>query len=314
MVRKFLSHRHAGLVLLALVIIAIPLLASNNFYLRISATVWTLALAAVGLNILMGDAGQVSLGHAAFIGFGSYAVALGPAKLGLHPLVCLPLGVLVSCTIAYIIGRPILRLKGHYLAVGTLGLGYLVSLVIVSETNLTGGPDGMSVPRVTIFGTRLAGADIWYWITAVCLFIGVLLALNLKNSPTGRALRSLHDSETAAGVLGVDVAAKKLTAFVLAAGYASFAGSLMGLMNGFAAPGSAGFLQSVELVTMVVIGGMGSVFGAIVGAAILVVLPQLFTAFHDYETALVGLMIMLFMIFLRQGVVPSLAKLMGVRT
>lgn len=101
---------------------------------------------------------------------------------------------------------------------------------------------------------------------------------------------------------------------MLAAGYASFAGSLMGLMNGFAAPGSAGFLQSVELVTMVVIGGMGSVFGAIVGAAILVVLPQLFTAFHDYETALVGLMIMLFMIFLRQGVVPSLAKLMGVRT
>jgi branched-chain amino acid transport system permease protein len=310
---RFINSRYAPLVALCVVILLVGLAIDNNFYLRTAALVWTMGIAAIGLNILMGEAGQVSLGHAAFIGFGSYAVAIGPAHFGLDPLICVFIGLIFSCLVAAVIGRPILKLEGHYLSVATLGLGYLVSLVIVSETVWTGGPDGMSVPRVTILGLRLVGATTWYWICAVCLMAAALLAINLGHGSRGRAFRALHDSETAAAALGIDVGAKKLIAFVLAAAYGSIAGSLLALMNGFAAPTSAGFLQSIELVAMVVIGGTGSVLGAVVGAAVLVILPQIFTSFHDYETALIGLMIMLFMIFLRQGIVPGFAKLVGAR-
>lgn len=308
-----LRYRYGTLLVLVVLIAMLPLVA-GTFYLRIAALVWTFGLAAIGLNILMGQAGQVSLGHAAFIGIGSYSVAIGPARFGLDPLLCVLIGAMLSGAAAYLIGRPILRLRGYYLAVATLGLGYLVSLVIVSEPTLTGGPDGMSVPRITVFGLRLAGAVTWYWISAGALLVGAFIALNVQQSRTGIALRALHDSEVAAGVLGIDVAVQKLVAFVLAATYASVAGSILALMNGFAAPTNAGFLQSVELVTMVVIGGLTSVLGAVVGAAVLVVLPQILTVFHEYETGLIGLMIMMFMIFLRQGIVPSLARLLTARS
>ena len=311
--RPLPGYRYGTLVVLAVLIAVLPLVA-GTFYLRIAALVWTFGLAAIGLNILMGQAGQVSLGHAAFIGIGSYSVAIGPARFGLEPLLCVAIGAILSGAAAYLIGRPILRLRGYYLAVATLGLGYLVSLVIVSEPTITGGPDGMSVPRITVFGVRLAGAVTWYWISAGALLIGAFIALNVQQSRTGIALRALHDSEVAAGVLGIDVAVQKLLAFVLAAIYASVAGSILALMNGFAAPTNASFLQSVELVTMVVIGGLTSVLGAVVGAAVLVVLPQILTVFHEYETGLIGLMIMMFMIFLRQGIVPSLARLLTARS
>jgi branched-chain amino acid transport system permease protein len=134
------------------------------------------------------------------------------------------------------------------------------------------------------------------------------------NSPTGRALQAIHDSEVAAGMLGVDVAAKKLTVFTISAVYASVAGSMLALFNGLATPDMAGFLRSIELVAMVVLGGMGSIVGSLVGAAVLVVLPQGLTFFHEYEQALLGLIVMVFMIFLRRGIVPSLASAFAGRT
>ncbi len=309
--RRMVRSPFAGVLALCLVMIAVPLLTGNNFYLRLAGLVWTMGLAAVGLNILMGEAGQVSLGHAAFIGVGSYATAMAPAHLHWHPLAGALAGLVLSCAAASLIGGRILKLKGYYLSVATMALGYLVSLFIVSEPALTGGPDGMSVPRITLFGARLASASAWYWISAALLIIGAILAQNLKASPSGRAFRALHDSEVAAGALGVNVARQKQIAFVIAAGYASLAGSELALMNGFASPVSAGFLQSIELVTMVVIGGAGNVIGAIVGAATLVLLPQLMAAFQDYETLLVGLIIIAFMIFLRRGIVPTLAGFLG---
>jgi branched-chain amino acid transport system permease protein len=138
---------------------------------------------------------------------------------------------------------------------------------------------------------------------------GAVLALNLIDSPTGRALRAIHDSEVAARVLGIDVAGKKLTVFVVSAVYASVAGSLLALLNGHITPEVSGFLRSIELVAMVVLGGMGSVAGSLVGAALLVVLPQTLTFLHDYEQMVLGLIVMGVMIFLRAGIVPTLAAL-----
>ncbi len=306
----WLTQRRATVAALATLVALLPVILPSAFHLRVATLVWISAIAAVGLNLLMGLAGQVSLGHAGFVGIGAYAVALGPRHLGLDPLSSAGLGLVFAGVVALVVGRPILRLRGHYLAVATLGLGILIWLVLNSEIEITGGPDGIQVPRLVLFGWRVAGAETWYWITGVLLLLCVLVALNLEESPTGRALRALHDSEVAAAVAGIDVARAKLAVFVIAAVYAALAGALLALFNRFITPQSADFLHSIELVTMVVIGGMGSCLGAVVGAAVLTILPQALTVFHDYEQAVLGLLIILFMIFLRQGIVPGLASLL----
>jgi branched-chain amino acid transport system permease protein len=307
------GHRYATLALLAAIIGLLPLFFPSTYYFRVGSLVWVSAFAAIGLNILMGQAGQVSLGHAGFFGVGAYAVAIGPAHLGMPVWAALLAGAVISAGLAYLVGRPILRLKGHYLAIATLGLGVLVALVLTTESRWTGGPDGMPVARLTLFGWRASGSSAWYWISGGLLVLGAWIALNLGETPTGRAFRALHDSEVAARVVGINVSRFKLQAFVIASVYASIAGSMLALMNGFINPDQAGFLHSVELVTMVVLGGLGSVIGSIVGAAVLVTLPQLLTVFQEYEHLLLGLIIILSMIFMRDGIVPTLSKLLARR-
>ena len=306
-----LGSRYGTLIVLAAIIAVLPLVFPSSYYFRVASLVWISAFAAIGLNILMGKAGQVSLGHAGFFGIGAYAVAIGPAHLGLPPLAALVIGVVVSALLAYLVGRPILRLKGHYLAIATLGFGVLIALVLTTESRWTGGPDGMSVARLSVLGWRASGSNTWYWITGGLLLTGTWIALNLDETPTGRAFRALHDSEIAARVTGINVNRFKLQAFVIAAVYASLAGSALAMMNGFVNPDQAGFLHSVELVTMVVLGGLGSVVGSIVGAAVLIMLPQLLTVFQEYENFLLGFIIIVSMIFMREGIVPMAWKLIA---
>ena len=309
-----IGHRYLTLIVLAAVILALPLIFPSSYYFRVASLVWVSALAAIGLNVLMGQAGQVSLGHAGFFGIGAYAVAIGPAHYGIPPWAALLIGCLISSVLAYLVGRPILKLKGHYLAIATLGFGVLVALVITTESRWTGGPDSMPVAKLVLGGWRVSGSDTWYWVTGGLLFAGTWIALNLSDTPTGRAFRALHDSEVAARVAGVDVARFKLQAFVIAAAYASLAGSALALMNGFINPDQAGFLHSVEMVTMVVLGGLGSVAGSIVGAAVLITLPQALTVFQEYEHLLLGVIIIVSMIFMRDGIVPTLSRMLTRRT
>ena len=305
-VSALIRHRLAPLLVVAILILLLPAFFPSAYYYRVAVLVLIFALATLGLNLLMGFAGQVSLGHAGFLGIGGYATAIGPSYLGLPSWLCIIIGAAVSGLIAILVGRPILRLKGHYLAVATLGFGLLVAIVLNNEAGWTGGPDGMSVPRLALLDWRIRGSDTWYWIAGSTFLLGAILANNLVDSPTGRALRAIHDSEVASRVLGVDVARKKLTIFVISAIYASVAGSYLALFNGHITPDIAGFLRSIELATMVVLGGMGSIIGSLVGAAVLVVLPQTLTIFHEYEHMILGLILMGFMIFLRQGIVPGL--------
>jgi branched-chain amino acid transport system permease protein len=310
--QNILAHRLFSLLPLGTIVLLLPACFPSLYYYRVATLVFIFALAALGLNLLMGFAGQVSLGHAAFLGIGAYAVAIGPLHLGGPAWLHVITGALLSALIALVAGRPILRLKGHYLAVVTLGFGLLLSIALNNEARFTGGPDGMAVPRLVVLGLTLRTATQWYWITAGFLLLGALLALNLIDSPSGRALRAIHDSEVAARVLGVDVADKKLAVFVISAVYASVAGSLFALFNGHVTPDIAGFLRSIELVAMVVLGGMGSVIGSLVGAAFLVILPQTLAVLHEYEHMVLGLVLMLAMIFLRAGIVPTLARLLRV--
>ncbi len=308
--RRFLQSPYAGVLALAILVAVLPLALPSLFYLRIAALIGISALVVVGLNLLIGYAGQVSLGHAGFFGIGAYAVAIGPTHLGIPSWLALIVGAAAAGLVAFVVGRPILKLRGHYLAVATLGMGLLFAMVFANESGWTGGPDGMIVPHLDLFGYRMTGARTWYWIAGVSLVIGAWIAANVIASPTGRAMRAIHDSETAAQVLGIDVARYKLIAFVLSAVYAAVAGSYLAMFDGLVTPEAAGFLRSIEFVTMAVLGGLGSTFGGIVGAALLVLLPQVLTVFQDYEHIVLGLIMIVVMIFLPSGIVPSLAGLL----
>jgi branched-chain amino acid transport system permease protein len=309
-----LSSKTMTLLVLGTLIILAPVFFPSSYYFRVGSLIFVNGIAVTGIVILTGYAGQISLGHAGFAGIGAYACALAPLHLGLHPLASAVLGALVSGCLAWIVGRPILRLRGYYLAVASLGLGILVSMVLANEAKITGGPDGMAVPdtgmrRLLVpIGIDLSNATFWYAFSGLVLFIGAWLALNLHQSPTGRALRALHGSEVAAGSVGIDVARIKLCAFVISAVYASVSGSLLALQNKFITPDVAGYMHSIEMVTMAVLGGAGSVLGAIFGAVILTTLPQVLTVFQEYEQLTLGLIMMLVMIFMRDGLLPSLMR------
>jgi branched-chain amino acid transport system permease protein len=309
-----LPGKTTSLLILVAVIVIAPMFFPSSYYFRVGSLIFVNGLAATGLVILIGYAGQVSLGHAGFAGIGAYACALAPVHLGLHPALAALLGALVSAVIAFLVGRPILRLKGYYIAVASLGFGVLVSMVLSNEAHLTGGPDGITVPELGLrtslnaIGIDLSNTEFWYAFSGLVMVVGAWLALNLYHSPTGRALRALHGSEIAARTVGVDVARYKLQAFVISAVYASVSGSLLALQNKFITPDVAGFMHSIEMVIMAVLGGAGSVFGAILGAAILTMLPQVLTVFQEYEQLMLGLVMMLVMIFMREGLLPSIAR------
>jgi branched-chain amino acid transport system permease protein len=289
----------------------LPLALANNYTYEIAIMVGLNAIVCVGLNLLIGYAGQISLGHAGFFGLGAYGSAILSSKYGVPPLVSLPVAVLGVSILAWLVGKPVLRLRGHYLAMATLGLGIIVSVVLANEDRITGGPDGMAVPPVKIGEWAITGEGTWYWIVGGALIATVWLAQNLIDSPRGRAWRALHGSEVAAAAAGIDPARHKLAAFVISAALAAFAGALTAHYSGFITPSKASFLHSIELVTMVVFGGMASTFGAVVGAAVLTTLPQFLTVFKEYEMVLLGAVMMLTMIFMPRGLVPTLGSLLA---
>ena len=304
-----LVPRGPQLGVLALVLALLPLGFPNNYFYEVAILVALNAIVCVGLNLLIGYAGQISLGHAAFYALGGYGSAIAAARWGWPVWASMPAAVLAVGALAWLVGRPTLRLKGHTLAMATLGLGVIVSIVLVNEDRFTGGPDGMAVPPLVIAGRTLQGEPVWYGIVAAALWLVVWLAGNLIDSPVGRALRALHGSEIAAQTLGIDSARWKLRVFVISALFAAAAGALTAHYAGFITPAKASFLHSVELVIMVVFGGMASVWGAVLGAAVLTLLPQVLTVLKDYEMMVFGAVLVTTMVFFPRGIVPTLARL-----
>lgn len=302
-----MSSGNKGLIVLVAVLAALPLVLVNPYLYDVVIRIALNAIVVIGLNLLIGYTGQISLGHAGFLGIGAYASAILTTQFGWPPLLALVAGAAASGALAFVIARPILKLKGHYLAMATLGLGIIISIVITNETKYTGGPDGISVPALGVAGFELAGEKAWYALVSVLLVLTAWLALNLVDSPPGRALQAIHGSEVAAQVVGVQTTRVKVRIFVVSAVIASIVGSLSAHYVAFVTPGIAGFFHSIELVTMVVVGGMASVFGSVVGAALLTLLPQLLSTFEGWETVVFGAILMATMIFLPKGIVPTLA-------
>ena len=300
-----------GLYLVIAILLVLPFVLPNSFYLDLVVRMAINAVIVLGLNLLIGFAGQISLGHAGFLGIGAYASAVLPTHFGWHPLLAMAAGAVATGILAALVARPIFKLKGNYLAMATLGLGIIISIALRNEAQWTGGPDGMPVPAMGLFGFELSNDKQWYWVVALLLSVSVWASLNLIDSPFGRALRALHGSEVASQVVGVDVVRYKVAIFVMSAVFASLMGSVTAHYVGFVSPNFADFFHSIELVTMVVIGGMASVYGSLVGAVLLTALPQALATFEGWETVVFGSILMLSMIFMPKGLVPTLAAKFG---
>jgi branched-chain amino acid transport system permease protein len=282
----------------------------NDYYLTLINFIGIHTLLVVGLNLLMGYAGQISLGHAAFFGLGAYTSGILTATYGVNPWLAMLAGLLVCGITAFLIGVPALKLRGYYLAMATLGFGIIVYIFLNEAQALTGGPSGLAgIPALSVFGVKLDTPKRLYLL--IWPVLGGILALsaNLVSSRTGRALKALHDGEAAAQSLGVNTSRLKLKIFVWSALYASLAGSFYAHTLNFIAPSSFGFMFSIKLVTMVVLGGMASIWGSLLGAAVLTVLPEILTMFHDYESIIFGAILMVVMIFLPRGLVRGIMDL-----
>jgi branched-chain amino acid transport system permease protein len=306
-----MQRAHLGLYVLVAVLLVLPFVLPNSFYVDLAVRMAINAVIVLGLNLLIGFAGQISLGHAGFLGIGAYASAVLPTHFGWHPLAAMAAGAAATGILAALVARPIFKLKGHYLAMATLGLGIILNIAFRNEAGWTGGPDGMPVPAMGLFGFELSTDRQWYWVVAGLLAFSVWASLNLIDSPFGRALRALHGSEVASQVVGVNVVRYKVAIFVLSAVFASLMGSVTAHYVGFVSPHFTDFFHSIELVTMVVVGGMASVYGSVVGAVLLTALPQALATFEGWETVAFGSILMLCMIFLPRGLVPTLAAKFG---
>ena len=303
--------RLSGLAVLAVILAVFPVVTHTAYTLDVAVHILMNAIVVIGLNLLFGYTGQISLGHAGFLGLGGYASAILTTHFGWPPILALVGGAAFTGLLAFLVAKPILALKGHILAMGTLGLGMIISIVINREAKYTGGPDGIGVPALSIFNWTVAGEFAWYVLFALLLLAVTWAVLNIVDAPAGRALRAIRDSEIAAQVVGIAVTSFKVRVFVASAVVASVTGSLMAHYVGFLTPGVAGFARSMELMAMVVVGGMASVFGSIVGAALLTLLPQFLSAFKDWETVVFGVILIATMIFMPKGLVPTLRRFWG---
>jgi branched-chain amino acid transport system permease protein len=297
-------------LLFAVLVLVAPLAFKGGYLMNVLVFVGINTMLAVALNLLLGYAGQISLGHAGFFGMGAYLSGILTATCGWNPWLAMPLAALAVGILATLIAFPILKLKGHYLAMATLGLGIIIYIVFNETVDLTGGPSGLSgIPNLAV-GSLVFDSDIknYYLVWTFTLSV-MLFSVNLAGSRIGRALRAVHDSEVAARVMGVNARLLKVQVFALSAVISSLAGSLYAHTMTFVSPASFGFNFSIELLTMVVIGGLGSVYGSFLGAALLTLLPELLRGAQDYDIVIYGGLLMVMVMFMPGGLVRGIPDL-----
>jgi branched-chain amino acid transport system permease protein len=314
-------QRHPNLVRMLLFIAVagtLPLWVKSPYLLSTAVFIGISTILTLGLCLLMGYAGQISLGHAAFYGIGAYTSAILATKYAVSPWLAMVIGVIVTGSVAYLIGSLIFNLKEHYLAVATLGLGIIVFLAFGEMGGLTGGSSGLTgVPRLAL-GSFVFDQDVKYFYLVwgvVAVFLA--LSLNVVNSRVGRALRAIRASEPAADSVGINASQYKLQVLVLSVAFASVAGSLYVHYMRFVSPQPFGFSASVELLVMAAVGGLTSVWGAPFGAAVVTLLtvglrealPLVINNASGEHTVIVyGIILVLIMIFLPEGLTSGLLK------
>lgn len=280
----------------------LPLLINDEYIIGTYAFTGIFAIVMLGQVLLIGYADLLSLGHGAFFGIGVYAAGILTVKAELPPVAAFLIGIIVSVAVAYVIGMPALRLIGFLLAVATLGFGVIVSIIWEELVEFTGGVSGLpGIPPLSIFGITIKGDYQYYYLAWAIAIILLIFTANITKSRVGRALLAIKGDTEAADAMGINILRYKLKIFALSAAYASVAGSLYAFYVQFASPGSCDLLVSLMIPISVIIAGRMSVWGGILGALLYVNLPILLEPVGDYNLLTFGMILLLIMIFMPEG-------------
>jgi branched-chain amino acid transport system permease protein len=272
--RIFDTHAPIVALVVLLSILCIVPLRTSTYWLDVLNRIGIAIIGALGLNILIGFTGQISIGHAAFLAVGAYTTALFAAKIGVPFYLAIPAAALVTAVFGLLFGLPSLRLKGLYLAIATLAAHFITTYVIIHWESMTGGVLGLLVPTPTLFGLALDSDPRIFYVILACVIPATFFAKNLFRTKVGRAFIAIRDRDVAAQVIGVSLFRYKLLAFLISSFYAGIAGGLMAHHSRILFPDAFTLLVAIDYLAMIIIGGMGSILGSIFGAMFMTLLPE----------------------------------------
>lgn len=295
--------------LLVVFLFSWPFVTQNPYYVHTGIMIGIMVMMALGLNLLFGYTGQISLAHASFYAIGAYTSSLLEVHTGLSFWLSTPLAILCALLVATIVGIPTLRLKEHYLALATLAFCLVVQLFLINAKWLTNGSEGvMGIQSPSFFGITLHGLPYYYFVMILTCLI-FLLVHNVVNSRIGMALETIRENEEAAGSLGVNTHFYKVMVFAVTAGMAALAGALYGHLALFVSPESFGVLMSIEVLIVIVIGGLASNEGAVIGAVVMTLLPEFLYGFEEHRLLVYGIILLFLVLFAPKGVVGLMDSL-----
>jgi branched-chain amino acid transport system permease protein len=296
-VAKLLRHKWS--LLLILILLYPIMVGGSNYYIIIVNMVAIYAIASLALNLLTGYGGQVSVGHAGFLSIGAYSAAIFSTKLGITFWIALPLSGLVTGIIGFLIGIPAVRLKGHFLAVATLGFGVSIPLIAMKWDRVTGGFAGLVVKKPALFDTSLS---FYYLVVCATVFLAWII-YNIIHSSMGRAFIAIRESEIAATVMGINVPLYKALMFSVSAFITGLAGGLYVFMVGFISPNDFTVTTSFLILAMIIVGGLASLSGSVRGAALMTLLPYMTDRWIGVTNTVIGIAMALVILFLPNGLI-----------
>ncbi|MBT2639713.1 branched-chain amino acid ABC transporter permease [Bacillus sp. ISL-39] len=276
-------------------------------------------ISTIGISLLMGNAGLVSLAQAAFWGIGAYGSGIMAIKFSVSPFLAIPIGMVLAGVVAYILGYLTRNLQGHYFSLATLGFGIVINIVLIEESQLTGGPSGLiGVPSLGIGSFSIASDTAWFYVVAFISLIVFILTRNLVQSSWGRNLRSIQDSAVASQSMGINIGQYKLTAFVVSAVFAGLSGGLYASYMSFISPAIFSFEMSIKFVVMAVLGGLFSIYGSLIGVIVVTLLVEVLREIVPFvfgesaggavEVIFFGLLLVVMMIYMPKGIMGIVEK------
>ena len=296
-----MKENTATYVLIALFFLS-GFIIKNPFILNMISIAALTVIVVMGLNLLLGYAGQVSLGHAGFVGLGAYISSILAIRFNINPWLSILIASLLTSVFALIVGYPTLKLKGHYLAMATLAIGEIIYIFANNLVDLTGGHQGLTgMPMLSIGSFVFDSEKKFFFFVWIVVFLFAFFSFRIVNSHFGRALKAIHEKELAALSFGVNVHLYKVVIFSLSAFYAAFAGGLYAFYLGFISPSSFDLLKSIDYIVMAFVGGIDSIFGSLIITVVLASLPNILTFLQDYWPIVNGLLLVIAAMFMPKG-------------
>lgn len=291
-------------LILAVVLLAMPFILNNSYLLTVAVKIGAYAMLALGLNILTGYTGLVSLGHAGFVAIGAYTASLLSVRFGMSFFPAAVLGMVVAGLVGVLLGLPTLRVTGTYLSIITLGFGEIVKMIAMNWAPVTNGTLGVkNIPKPSVFGIDLTVANYGlYYLMLVLMLLTTLFCIVVIKSKTGRAFRAIKADELASTMMGIDITPYKILAFVISACICALGGALYATVIGYIDPNTFNFDVSTMILSIVILGGMGTIRGMFVGAVILIAFPEVSRFLMEYRFVLYGVILVVMMRFRPQGI------------